>query len=418
MSFGREKWTTARVLSIHASIDHKIAEMATDDEKHRYIEENLKTYQNNPEQDGGYIKLFFFSLALMRRCIFSSTLSSAQIKGLADQAIGVLRIHHIAPDTSRLGFLYSRVYLTLAMFYQRQGEPIAFLHQLSLAKRAAAKAAPEAKPDFAFEMANFYYHNGYLLQAIEAYHDSITAILARFAEGDLGYVAKKRHRIEFPLKRIITSLRHLAAFDLADEITAGILAAQDFYSQRFLTELSWEELWRKSAKDGHFNAMYYSVKKGRPHHNGKYLLDCLFLRVFESRQEAWDFGQIAKPSTLFRNKSLMKKANSKSHKTLILIENLGDSARPFDTKLEMAVKGYKLIGEMLTPDHKKLTLDILHRWTGYHNLMELQEFLARDIAAWQANLTLSGEGQQVGTDQEAILHHLARSLPFAGQSAS
>lgn len=417
MRFGREKWTTARVLTIQASIDREIAALPSDGAKHHYIEENLETYQKNPEQDGGYIKLFFFSLALMRRYIFSSTLSASQVKSLADQALGILRIHQIAPDTSRLGFLYSRIYLALAMFYQRQGEPIAFLHQLSLAKRAAAKAAPEAKPDFAYEMANFYYHNGYLLQAIDAYHTSITAILQRFADGDLEYVATQRHAIEFPLKRIITALRHLAAYDLADEITAGIKVYSDLYSRRFLTELSWEQLWRQSARDGHFNAMYYDVKKGKAHHNGKYLLDCLFLRVFESRQESWDFGQIAKPSTLFRNKSLMKKANSKSHKTLILIENLGDSARPFETKLEMAVKCYNLIGEMLTPDHKKLTLEILHRWTGYHNLTELQEFLARDIATWQANLTW-GSDKAADNEKTAILDHLAESLPFASSKAS
>lgn len=358
----------------------------------------------------------------MRRSIFSPTLSGTKIRGLADLALGVLKLHQIAPETSRLGFLYAHIYLNLAMYYQRCGEPIEFLHHLSLARRTSTKAAPEAKPDFSYEMGNFYYHNGYLLQAVDAYHDSIKGLLERFAAGDLEAILTKRRAIEFPLKRIITGLRHLEAYDLADEITEGIKVYSDVYSKRFLQELSWESHWRQSQREDNYNVLYYQVKKGKPHYSGKYLIDCLFLRVYESRQEAWNFGQIAKPSTLFRNKALMSKANSKSHKALILLENMGDAARPFDTKLEMAVKCYKLIGEMLTPDHKRLTMAILRKWASYHNLGELEAFLARDADTWQQNLRLTPEGSgQEGERQtqsvvQPILDHLRESLPFTNAS--
>lgn len=382
----RDKWTTARVLNVQNDIDQHIAKLPTALEKEQYICQNLEAYQADPDQDGGYIKLFCFALALMRRSIFSPTLSATKIRGLADLAIGVLRLHQIAPETSRLGFLYSQVYMNLAKFYQRQGQPAESLHHLSLARRAAAKSAPEAKPDFAFEMGNYYYHNGYLLQAIDSYHESMQAVLKRFDAGDLAYVASQRFAIEFPLKRIVTALRHLGEYTLAEEITTGIKAYSELYSRRFLLELNWEQLWRKAQQESNYNGMYYQVKKGKSHYQGKFLIDCLFLRVDESRLESWNFGQIAKPSTLFRNKSLMKKANSKSHKSLILIENLGDSSRPFDNKLDMAVKCYNLIGEMLTPDHKILTLRILHRWAGYHNLTELEHLIARDMEIWQQNV--------------------------------
>lgn len=364
---GSQKWTTAKVLEIREKINRELTSLEESPNLEEFVLDKIITYQSSIEDPFEYIHLFFYvryllSIKIERSC-------DSEVKKFTDLALNILKINKINPNTSRMAFLYSEIYLLVAKYKLSNGQEIESLKNFSLAKRYSSKSTPEAKPNFTLFKADFYFSTGFILKSLEVYHQSLLENLEK-GEG--------KKEIEYSILKIIKGLRFINDISLANQLDEKITTYSEYYSTQLISELKWERIWRKSQSENNYYSLFYQTKKGKSHHKGSFILDCLYLSAARINREKIEFKNFPKPSTVFRNKGMTNSMNLFSLKNLMLIEQLDDPSRPLEAKLEISTKILKNAKRILNPDHKQCTYEILSDWTIFHNFMDINEMIVKE----------------------------------------
>lgn len=273
-------------------------------------------------------------------------LTARQIIGIVELGRGILRLHGVDPETSRVSHVWGDLYSVHAQICLRAGRHWEAAWQLELASRYAGDETRDRRGKVKLAFAR---------QALRQGH----AYLAKKQLDELDssqYADPTRERARLH-STILTRLQ--GDYDTASELAKKALSNSEL-DQRMRAEYRWEEVCIVASRDSNLLPMLNSVRRGGEHFEANYILEAA-LWCLSMREKRW-LEQMPGIASLQRNKMLRPGQSTALYKFVETILACYDSDIPMPIRLEKLGEQLSDIAQMSTIELEALCWLAAGKW--------------------------------------------------------
>lgn len=249
--------------------------------------------------------------------------SSSQIERLTTLAYGVLRLHGVRSETSRVSVLYGELHLALCQIHRKHGRHWAASWEQHMAHYLSRVNPPGGAAFQALSLGLRAHRLGHMRRA-----DS-ELLVAEQGPLEVSHLELAR------ISRVRT-LRLSARYDEAHVLITATLANP--MTPRLASEVAWEKICLEAARQQDLAPMIKAVRKGGSHHSAVYMTEAYFWALC-SHDSRW-LERLPKMSTLGRNPKHEARSMGLFFEVAVKIEEIHNEDVPFVMRL-------KILGSLL-----------------------------------------------------------------------
>jgi hypothetical protein len=287
-------------------------------------------------------------------------MQSRQVEKIAEHAGGILKLQGIHQSSSRLGSLFADLHLVLSQIHRKSGEHWRAAWQQQMAERLQKKSDHQA--------------HGAAIRALRLGHAQLAIPLFQKAAASDNPLTRHRALLGL-IKCLRLAGEHIEAKRQIDALSS------DQLSEAGSTELAWEVACLNAGAV----ELARSVKRGKPHFQGIYVLEAyLWARATEDRTT---IDWLSSLNTYRRNKTLRIPYLGALDRIAQAIDHCYDNSFEFHLRLERLGETLNQVPLLLSVEQELLTWAAAARWLARHNAASQAALCLAQYAGLSLRLT-------------------------------
>ena len=250
---------------------------------------------------------------------------------------------HIAPK--KMHHLQATFYLTLAKVESNHGHFWNALTYSSFAFGINARVQPGGKVNGLIDQGSNHLRLGFGAAAKNSLRLAVEA-----GEG------RQKQLAAF----LLSKARRLCDLEDPSQLNSESETAQTSPSPEIQQEYIWENICKYTTISGRLNRVIAAAKKGGTHYESSYVLEAKLWTY--SIPSSHNRKQLAKLSTLARDKNLQFATISPIYKNLLTLEEAYDSLRPLAARMEKMSQALERVSQLILIDHAQLFMIAACHW--------------------------------------------------------
>ncbi len=301
---------------------------------------------SQPSEGEAEKRLFFVLLNALSFASRYGQLSRDEVDQINALAVGILQKNNVNPETSKLSYLYSELYMLRSQIAFREGSVWTSVWRQQLSMRLAL---PSDLPSLAYHyltMGNRCLRLGHSQAALVYYQKSLEHESTREHQ-DVALIGKVR------------ALRYLMRQEESRALIQEALASKDM-SPDLALDLQWEQDCMDLAHNQDFTRLERETRKGGSYDRPSFRLEAACW-AYALSEVTWQ-KKLPKIKSIFRNEAGESKRDPSFFKISLGLEQAYDTEVPFFLRLSQIESLIEQIASVLKGDKQLLCWLVLTRW--------------------------------------------------------
>lgn len=335
----------------------------------------------------GNLRCYIYVVSALTHQTRHGGLKTKQLESLVALAHALLKIQGVTPITSKIGFLYGYVHLSLSQIHRNDGKPFPSAWEQGLSHYLSLRSPVGGEAYQALSTGIRSLRLGHADLAIEQFKIAL--------KGDLSDYHKARCYLE-----IIKAYRLSARLDEAEALEPEIAKATLSPEER--AEVTWERNCRKAVRTGDIDVLISAIKNGRPHSDPSYAREVFFwTRATRSRKWLTRFSTIR---SFVSYTGVGIKKRDFMFECIKTLEQCYDSDIPLVIRLRNLGKSLNSRSKLFNVDIELLFLATSLRWLFRSRSYGLAKLVAYEYRSYCLKLSGGRSGDVLGFAQDILSH--------------